>query len=82
MGSSLRTSNQGLPENPPFSRRMAAKPPDIRPDLHKLITCHDDVLSKVEAGARLPEFVRLHLKEERALLVDILESLGEGDATP
>jgi hypothetical protein len=81
MGSSLRTSNQGLPQNPPLSRRMAAEPPEIRPDLHKLITCHDDLLSKIEAGAVLPEYVRLHLKEERTLLVDILESLDEDDAT-
>jgi hypothetical protein len=66
---------------PSVSRRMAAEPPNIRPDLHKLITCHDDVLTKVEAGAVLPEYVRLHLKEERTLLVDILESLGEDDAT-
>ena len=81
MGSSLRTSSQGLPEKPSLSRKMGAEPPDIRPDLHRLITCHDDLLSKVEAGAVLPEYVRLHLKEERTLLVDILGSLDEDDAT-
>ena len=69
-------SSQGLQQNPFPSRRVAAEPPDIRPDLHKLITCHDDVLSKIEAGAVLPDYVRLHLKQERALLVDILGSLG------
>lgn len=69
-------SSEGLPQNPFPSLRLAAEPPDIRPDLHKLITCHDDVLSKIEAGAVLPEYVRLQLKEERALLMDILSSLG------
>lgn len=48
---------------------MSAATPDIRPDLDALITLLDDLLAKVEAGAVLPEHVRIHLKEERALLL-------------
>ena len=55
---------------------MSAATPDIRPDLDALITLLDDLLAKVEAGAVLPEHVRIHLKEERALLLKIFNSLG------
>jgi hypothetical protein len=51
------------------------------PDLHKLITLRDSVLSKAEAVAVLPERVRIHLKEERALLVNLLESPGRETGT-
>jgi len=32
---------------------MSAEPPDLGPDLHKLITVLDDVLSKAESGSRV-----------------------------
>ena len=55
---------------------MSAEASDVRPDLHKIISLLDDVLGKAEAGRVLPEHVRIHLKEERALLLKILNSLG------
>lgn len=60
---------------------MSPEAPDIRPDLHKIITLLDDVLGKAETGAILPEQVRIHLEEERAVLVKLLESLGGGTGT-
>lgn len=53
---------------------MSAEAPDVRPDLHQLITLFDNGLSKTEAGAVLPERICIHLKEERAPLVNLLES--------
>jgi ribosome-binding protein aMBF1 (putative translation factor) len=60
---------------------MSVEAPDVRPDLHQRITLLDNVLRKTEAGAVLPERVRIHLKEERALLVNLLESLGRETGT-
>ena len=51
---------------------MSAEASDLRPDLHKIISLLDDVLGKAEAGRVLPEHVRIHLKEERTLLLKLL----------
>ena len=57
---------------------MSVEASDVRPDLHKIISLLDDVLGKAEAGSGLPEHVLIHLKEERTLLLKLLNSLGGG----
>ena len=51
---------------------MSAEAFDVRSDLPKIISLLDDVSGKAEAGRVLPEHVRIHLKEERTLLLKLL----------